>query len=164
MQVLIIRHAIAAPHGTPGFPDEERPLTPEGEEKFRAAARGLARILDRPDAILTSPLPRARRTAEIAARAWGKIEPENLPALAGGSFDEIDRALALRGAEETVALVGHEPHLSGLLARILRAGEAERLPMRKGGAALVDLPGRPAGGGTLVWFMPPRLLRKLGED
>ena len=67
MQLLIIRHAIAVPRGTPGIPDEDRPLTPEGEQKFREAAEGLAKLVDRPDALLTSPWLRAKQTAAIAA-------------------------------------------------------------------------------------------------
>ena len=51
MQVLIIRHAIAVPRGTPDIPDDERPLTRAGEKRFRSAARGLARIADRPDEV-----------------------------------------------------------------------------------------------------------------
>ena len=69
MRLLIIRHAAAVERGTPGLGDDDRPLTPKGKSRFRAAAKGLARIVARPDVLLTSPLPRARQTAEIAARA-----------------------------------------------------------------------------------------------
>jgi phosphohistidine phosphatase len=61
-----------------------------------------------------------------------------------------------------VAVVGHEPHLSDLLARLLGSRHDDRLAFKKGGAALVDVPGRLAGGGQLVWFLPPKVLRKLG--
>lgn len=161
MRLLIIRHAIAVPHGTPGIPDDERPLTPDGEKRFRRAARGLARIAKPPDALLTSPLPRARRTAEIAAKAWGGIAITDTPALAGGGFEEVTEALAAHSDRETVAIVGHEPQLSALLARLLGTPADDRLTFRKGGAALVDLPGPLDGGGRLVWYLPPRLLREL---
>src|SRR5712691_2564228 len=79
MRLLFIRHAIAVPRGTPGIPDDERPLTPDGEKRFRKAARGLARIAAPPEILLTSPLPRARKTAEIAAQAWGgKVRLRNV--------------------------------------------------------------------------------------
>ena len=68
----IVRHAIAVPHGTPEVPEDERPLTPRGEKRFRVAAKGLARICRRPDVLLSSPLVRARQTADIAAEAWGR--------------------------------------------------------------------------------------------
>jgi phosphohistidine phosphatase len=161
MQLLIIRHATAVERGAPGIPDEERPLTPEGEAKFREAAKGLARLVDRPDALLTSPLLRAKQTASIVAAAWGRIEEKETAALAGGSFEEQAAVLDLYPDDATVAVVGHEPHVSDLLARLLGSRHDDRLTFKKGGAALVDVPGRLAGGGQLAWFLPPKVLRKL---
>ena len=60
-----------------------------------------------------------------------------------------------------MAVVGHEPHVSDLLARLLGSRHDDRLTFKKGGAALVDVPGPLAGGGQLVWFLPPKVLRKL---
>ena len=164
MKLLLVRHAAAVPSGTPDVPDDERPLTPEGASKFRVAAKGLARIARRPDVLLTSPLPRARATAEIAARAFKRIEPTVEPALAHGSVDEIMTALGKRPPNATIALVGHEPTLSMILARLLGAADAERLAFKKGGAALVDLPDGPSAGGQLVWFLKPKVLRALAGD
>ena len=161
MRLLIIRHAAAVERGTPGIADDDRPLTPGGEKKFERAARGLAEAASRPDAILSSPLPRAWRTAEIAAAAFGKLTPQKAPALLGGGIDDLARALAGYGADATVAIVGHEPHLSGLLADLVGSGRAERLAFRKGGVALVDVPGRLQEGGSLVFFLTPKLLRAL---
>ena len=161
MRLLIIRHATAVPRGTPDMPDDERPLTKRGERRFRQAAEGLARLVKRPDSLLTSALPRARRTAEIAAKAWGKVEVEEEAALAGGSYNEIATALGRFPAEATVAIVGHEPDLSALLGRLLGSSHGERLTFKKGGAALVDVPGPLSDGGTLVWYLPPRLLRRV---
>jgi len=163
MRLVIVRHATAVPHGTPDVPEDERPLTPRGEKRFRAAARGLARICRRPDVLLTSPLVRARQTADIAAAAWGRIEPEEEAALAGGGFDRIAAALDQHAKKKLVAIVGHEPDLSGLLAGIVGTNASERLTFKKGGAALVDVPGRVAEGGALVWYLPPRILRELAE-
>jgi phosphohistidine phosphatase len=161
MRLLIIRHATAVPRGTPDMPDDERPLTKRGEKRFRAVAEGLARMVKRPDALLTSPLPRARRTAEIAAAAWGKIEVEEAVALAGGSYNELATALGRFPAESLVVIVGHEPDLSALLGRLLGSSRSERLTFKKGGAALLDIPGPLADGGSLVWYLPPRMLRRL---
>src|SRR6266850_5759996 len=93
MRLLIVRHAIAVPHGTPEVPEDERPLTPRGEKRFRAAARGLVRICRRPDVLLSSPLVRARQTADIAAEAWGEVEVRER---AGGRLVRADR----RGREQ----------------------------------------------------------------
>jgi phosphohistidine phosphatase len=163
MRLLIVRHATAVDHGTPGFADDERPLTPDGEKKFKKAARGLRRIVDRPNAILSSPLPRAFRTAEIAAAAWGKVPPQSTPALHGGSLDDLAEALRPFAGDTLVAIFGHEPHLSGVLCRLLGSEASSRFAFRKGGAALVDLPGDPREGGTLLFFAPPGLLRDLAD-
>ena len=161
MRLLIIRHATAVPSGTPGVAEDARPLTPRGRARFRVAARGLARIAHRPDVLLTSPLPRAHATAEIAARAFRRLEPVVEPALAHGSVAEVVAALARQPADALVAIVGHEPVESGLLARLLGAGDGGRLPFKKGGAALVDLPDGARGSGRLIWFLKPRILRTL---
>lgn len=161
MKLLLVRHGAAVPGGTPGVLDDERPLTPKGKAKFIVAAKGLARIARRPDVLLTSPLPRARATADIAARAFKRVEPTIEPALAHGSLDHIVAALGAQPADATVAIVGHEPTLSALLARLLDAQHGERLAFKKGGAALVDLPDGPAGQGVLLWFLQPKVLRAL---
>jgi phosphohistidine phosphatase len=162
MKLLLVRHAVAVPRGTPGIPDDERPLTPEGEAEFRVAARGLARIARRPDVLLTSPLPRARVTAELAARAFKRIEPRIEPALAHESVDGIVAALKAHPRGAMVALVGHEPVLSAVLARLLGCSQGERFAFEKGGAALVDLPDGPAATGRLIWFLQARVLKVVG--
>ena len=164
MRALLIRHATAVPRGTPGIPDDERKLTPKGKARFRVAAKGLARIASRPDVLLTSPLPRARQTAKIAARAFKRVEPTDEPALARGGVPAILRALEAHPAGATVALVGHEPTLSVLLAHLLGARDGDRFAFKKGGAALVDLPDGPAHPGRLLWFLRPRVLRALADS
>jgi phosphohistidine phosphatase len=163
MRLLIIRHAPAVPGGTPGIADDDRPLTPRGRARFTRAARGLARVVDRPDLLLTSPLPRARATAEIAARAFGRLEPTPEPSLAHGTPAAILARLARCPARATIAIVGHEPTLGALLARLLGAADGARLAFKKGGAALVELPDGPRGPGRLVWFVKPRILRTLAD-
>jgi phosphohistidine phosphatase len=159
MRLYLIRHASAVPSGTPGIPDDERPLTPRGEKRWKRAARGLARVLKRPDALLSSPLPRAWRTAEIAAAAWGRVDAQPTEALADGDLEAWSALLGTYGPEARVALVGHEPHLSSLLARLV-GGNAARMPFKKGGVAVVDVTVPLSGGGTLVAVLPPGLLRR----
>src|SRR5574341_104412 len=101
MRLLVIRHAIAVPRGTPGIADDDRPLTPRGRRRFQKAARGLARIAARPDVLLTSPLLRARSTAELAAKAWGRIKPTLEPTLAGDSLPELLATLSAHPADAT---------------------------------------------------------------
>ena len=164
MRLLIVRHAIAVPHGTPEVPEDERPLTPRGEKRFRVAAKGLARICRRPDVLLSSPLVRARQTADIAAAAWGKVEVTEADALAGGSFERIATAVEKYADQKLVAIFGHEPDVSMVVARLLGTSASERLTFKKGGAALLDVPAKMADGAALVWYVPPRVLRAVAGD
>ena len=164
MRLLIVRHAIAIPHGTPDVPEDQRPLTPRGEKRFRVAARGLARICRRPDVLLSSPLVRARQTADIAAEAWGDVEVTESDALAGGSFEKIASAVEKYADQKLVAIFGHEPDVSTVVARLLGTSDSERLTFKKGGAALLDVPASMADGGALIWYAPPRLLRAVAGD
>ena len=163
MELLIVRHAIAVEREA-GVDDARRPLTPEGRRRFREAAAGLARLYDPPDAVWTSPLTRARQTAQIAVRAWRKKRPRISPVLrieptlAQADPGAFLRALARRG-EKSIAVVGHEPHLSHLLARLIGVADAASVGFKKGGAALVEISA--SGSPRLVWFLPPRALRRL---
>lgn len=161
MQLLIVRHGIAVERGTPGIADDDRPLTPEGEKKFKRAARGIARVLDKPYAILTSPLPRAHRTAELLQAAFGGATLTATPALSEGSFQDLSALLKDYPKKALIAVVGHEPFLSALLGRLLGAKDGARVEFKKGGAALVELRGGLDDGATLSWFLPPKVLREI---
>jgi phosphohistidine phosphatase len=159
MHLLIVRHALAVPRGTSDVADDDRPLSEDGRKKFRRVARGMTRMVRRPDALLSSPHLRAWQTAELLAAAWRGIAPEPEGALATGDFAGLEARLALFGPEQCVAIVGHEPHLSGLLAHMVDARAPERFAFRKGGAAMVELRGALSEGGTLHWFARPRMFR-----
>ena len=161
MHLLLIRHASAVARGTPGIQEADRPLTAEGARRFRKASKGLARILARPDVLLSSPLPRARQTAEIVAQAFGALAPIDAPELVDGRFESVMRLVSTQRGAELVALVGHEPWLSASLARLVGADDAGGFALRKGGAALLELGGTARAGATLIWLMPPRVLRQL---
>jgi phosphohistidine phosphatase len=103
VRLFIVRHAEAAS----GRPDELRPLTPVGREQAREVGKQLAAGGIRPDAILTSPLLRARETGAEIGRAVG-VESEPDERLApGAEADDLRAAVAGRG--ETVVVVGHQP-------------------------------------------------------
>jgi phosphohistidine phosphatase len=112
VQLLIVRHAEAAS----GEPDELRPLTPDGRATARALGEQLARDGIQPDAILTSPLLRARETAEELARPAG-LEPEPDDRLAPGATAESVRA-AVEEHGDTVVVVGHQPDCSRIAAAL----------------------------------------------
>jgi phosphohistidine phosphatase len=158
MQLWVVRHAIAAP-AQPGQGDAERPLTAEGRAAFLPMAKSLASRPIRPNAVLASPFVRARQTAELLGATLGcPTSPCEL--LAEPPSAEL---LALLGAQD-VALVGHEPWVSQLVAWLVfgRKELGERLPFERGAVAGLD--GRPVPGGmTLRWFLAPDDLRPSGS-
>jgi phosphohistidine phosphatase len=161
--IYILRHGIAVPHGTAGIPDSQRPLTPKGEARMKEVARGLDRLKLDLQRIVTSPLPRARRTAEIVAR---ELELDDLleesDALSAGAPPRAIRDWLATRSEERIMLVGHNPDFTDLVGLLLGLC-ASTLPfeLKKGGiAALV---GNPAGGFELDWFATPGLIRKLTD-
>jgi len=162
MRLLIVRHAAAVERGEGGFADDDRPLTPEGERKFKEAAKGAAKLFDEPAMILTSPLPRALRTAEILRDAFGAGVPlKPTTALSYGTFDELEGLVTSYPKDSLVAIVGHEPTLSELLARLVGASEAGPFGFKKGGMALVALKKGLQPGAALEHFLPPKALREL---
>jgi phosphohistidine phosphatase len=121
VQLVIVRHAEAAS----GEPDELRQLTSEGREAARALGQRLARDGVRPDAVLTSPLLRARETAQELARPAG-LEAEADERLGPGATAERVRAAAA-GRGETVLVVGHQPDC-GRIAAALTGGPEPAFP------------------------------------
>ena len=149
MRLLVIRHAHAALQ-TPQLQDADRPLTAEGERRFRAAARGLAQRVT-PDVLLSSPLLRARQTAAIASAAWGGLAATPERALASGGVDGILGMLENQPPDATVAIIGHEPTVSMLVAQLTGAAAVEAVAFEPGSAALLDVDSLRARSARLVW-------------
>ena len=130
MRLLLIRHADALP----GDPDELRPLSAGGRAAARELGARLAADGIRPDAILTSPLLRARETGDALASALG-CRAESTEALApGATTDGLKAAAAGRG--EMVIAVGHAPDCGQIAAEL---GNGEAPPFPPGGTAELQL-------------------------
>ncbi len=131
VRLVIVRHAEAAS----GEPDELRPLTAAGRDTARVLGKRLADEGLVPDAVLTSPLLRARETAQELARPAG-LDPEPDERRAPGAT-----AVAVRVAAEergqTVIVVGHQPDCSRIAAA-LGGGEEPAFP--PGGMLALELP------------------------
>jgi len=127
VRLFLVRHAEAAP----GEPDDLRPLTAGGRTAARALGESLARR--QPDAVLSSPLLRARETAEQIARAAG-LEPEADERLAPGATVDGVRA-AVDGKGDTVVVVGHQPDCTGILLDLT----GREIPFAPGAVVAVDL-------------------------
>ncbi len=127
MRLLIVRHAEAAP----GDPDELRPLTPRGREQARALGERLRADGLVPDAILTSPLLRARETAAAFELGTPKIDERLAP---GASPDDVREAA--RGRGETVLVVAHQPDCGRAAAALAGTPEPAFPPC---GLAVIEL-------------------------
>jgi len=160
MRLILFRHGIAVDRADPTCPpDPDRPLTAKGVRRTAAAAAGLARLEEPPDVVLTSPYLRARQTAEIATRLTGGPAPRVTSALEPGAPPSGVLELAHDIGASTVLCAGHAPNLDEVLAAALdRPGAFTQL--KKAGAAAVEV--GPAGG-VLLWMLPPRVLRALGD-
>jgi phosphohistidine phosphatase len=161
-ELYIVRHAIAAVRGEDWPDDDKRPLTERGVGRFKEEVAGLKKLSVGIDEIFTSPLVRARQTAELlAAGIPGKPSVKVLDALAPGHTPTSVMAQLARAARRRrIALVGHEPGLGELAAHLIGAGRA--LTFKKGGVCRIDIESlssrRP---GSLSWFVTPKLLRGL---
>ncbi|HET7869408.1 MAG TPA: histidine phosphatase family protein [Actinomycetota bacterium] len=165
MDLYLVRHAVAFSRDPTRWPDDgERPLTPKGEARFRKAARGVRRIVTSVDVVLSSPFPRAWRTAELLEEEAGWPAPKPEPVLeAGRSPAEGMEVIEPHLDVASLALVGHEPYLSEL-ASILLTGSPTFLTMgmKKGGMAHLWLEdGLRRGTASLRWLVTPKALRAL---
>lgn len=159
-----MRHALALPpEGEGEEADDQRPLAPKGVRRFRKVVRGLKALGVELTFLLTSPKRRALETAELLA---GLLEGESrvTPHLAEPPGPALLEEIPQEGR---VALVGHEPYLSQLLAWLLFGdflgdqappGAGERFLLKKGGVAWLEGTPRP-GGMVLRALLPPRVFR-----
>ena len=163
IELYLVRHGVAAERG-PKYPDDRlRPLTPAGVKRFAAAVPGLLELDGVIDFVLTSPLVRARDTATLLA-AGLKPKPAMMAieALApGGRHQAVIEAIKTHAKRHRrLALVGHEPDLGELAARLL--GARGIVQFKKGAICAIDVDGAtPGGPGTLRWLLTPRALRAL---
>ncbi len=166
MELLIVRHA-AAVDPVPGaeLEDAARPLTPKGKRQMRRIVDGIATIVDDIQAIGHSPLVRAERTADILASAYNGVSQHEVKGLApSGDRDDVLSWMQEQGENDTLAVVGHEPHLGLLASWLLAAPFNHFMEFSKGGACLLNWQDYPtAGNAWLQWALTPGQLRKLGK-
>ena len=110
MRLFLVRHAEAAP----GEPDALRTLTPHGKQQARELGRRFVRKGIEPDAIFSSPLLRARETADGIAAAVGLATEPDERLAPGATADDVRAVVAGRG--ETVVVVGHQPDCGQICA------------------------------------------------
>jgi phosphohistidine phosphatase len=166
MNLYLMRHGIAVAGDQPGMEsDSERPLTPKGVKRMRRAARGLRRLGISFDTILTSPLVRARQTAEIVAETLGlEGQLEEISELAPeSSVDRLISGLAGFHDKEHLLLVGHNPLLIRVFSFFISGKDNLEIELKKGGLCCIETDGLPPSPpATLHWFLTPKQLRRLG--
>jgi phosphohistidine phosphatase len=159
MIVKIDMHLYFLRHGEADWPeweksDDERPLTKRGKKEMHEVAKFLARIKAKPSLIVSSPLPRASQTAEIAAEHL-KLKYRTDKLLAPGFGLNHLKRLFEKYPEKSLMIVGHEPSFTETISALTGAS----LKLSKAGLALVDVD-LPSRKGKLLWLFPPRLAKK----
>jgi phosphohistidine phosphatase len=166
MNVYLVRHGIAVeswgPHGS--VRDEDRRLSDEGRKKTREVARGLRLVIgDEALRIVSSPLVRARETAEIFAEEFGVETPVELLAdlVPGGDADAVAEWLELQ-VPGPVMLVGHMPSIADVASCLASSGDGVGLVFKKAAVMRVCFEARAGRGkGCIEWFLPPGFLRRV---
>jgi phosphohistidine phosphatase len=163
MNLYVVRHAIAAERGTPGFEDDsQRPVTDQGRQKMIGITRGLKQLKPDLQAIVSSPYVRARETAEILAEGLDfKVGAIEFSDALRPMVDPAELLKEIRSKHQAanLAVVGHEPHLSSLISFLLMGNIDMSVNLKKGGVCLVTLVLSPRGSAaTLEWLMTPRQL------
>jgi phosphohistidine phosphatase len=166
MNVFLLRHGEAISRGTPGYEtDRERPLTPKGKRDIRRIARGMRSLGLVFDAVVSSPYPRSKETADIVAKAVGDraeiavsehLAPDGDPS---AMLKELEK---YHQEKRNVLLVGHEPYLSGLISLLVAGDLSLNLGLRKGALCKVSVE-HPTQDhtGTLRWLLTPKQLISL---
>jgi phosphohistidine phosphatase len=166
VEIILFRHGIAVDHEHWKGSDNDRPLSEEGRDRTKQAAQGLGRLKLEPDHVYSSPLLRARQTAEVIKEEMSlksKIEvlEELLP---DAPPDALLARLAHLPAQAVVLCAGHEPHLSTTIGVMISGKTTARVEMKKAAAGCVGFTGSPKpGGGILNWLLAPKILRLLGR-
>jgi phosphohistidine phosphatase len=169
MNLYLMRHGIALPQDDPAIArDGERPLSRKGIKRMRKAAKGVRRLEIPFDALLTSPLLRARQTAEIVASTLGMEDHlEEISGLAPEStVEHLMFGLTRYQDRKHLLLVGHEPLLSDSLAYLLSGRQSARLDidLKKASLCRIEIDALPnPSPGKLHWLLSPKQLRALGE-
>jgi phosphohistidine phosphatase len=166
MDIYLLRHAIAAPLDEDNhFEDAERALTPAGSKKMHDASLGLKELNPGFELVASSPMVRARETAEIVAEVlkfkdriqlWEELAP-------GAPMEAILRRLQDLQDNASALLVGHQPDLGSLASYLIYGSDQISLALKKGGLCRIEVTElSPQSRGNLLWMLPPKILRMIG--
>lgn len=140
-ELFIIRHGFAGQSLEDRAMDEERPLKKKGKEQIKGVAKGLKELNLCFDVVITSPLLRAKETAEIINSYCGDSKKviENDLLRPGGSFSNLIKFLNKHKKYKKVAIVGHEPFLSSFASYCLTKNKNSVIELKKGGVLMLEV-------------------------
>ncbi len=166
MNLYIVRHAIAA-NESPEGDDSQRPLTDQGRRKMYRISKALKDLGESLDVILTSPYLRATPTARLLAKNLGvpkdRILVTDTLSPAGEVFDLVKLIGEKCQGMESIALVGHEPYLSRLIALLISGDPSLAITLKKGGVCRLAIEAlQPSRCATLEWLLTPAQLVGIG--
>lgn len=158
MRLFFLRHGLAN-HPYWNRPDFERPLTDQGKEKMVRTANTITKLNLELELVLSSPLIRARQTAEILVENLDHPVSLELDERLSPGFDIDSLNEILKGYRElqSLMLVGHEPDFSEVIADVIGGGQ---IVVKKGSLARVDLYRTHPPQGELVWMIPPKVFAR----
>jgi len=150
-----------------GKDDFDRPLTPAGRKQMKAVSRGLRQAIPKIDILATSPLVRARQTAEFVFAAY-RDRPEFVELdILSGEHPAAKLAhwlKSLNKSDGVVACVGHEPDLSHYAGYFIAGVQEEILEMKKGGVCMIEFERQIGmGKGKLLSLWSPKDLRRMAR-
>lgn len=164
MKLYLVRHGIAVDRLSGNIrTDFDRPLTPEGIDETEEVAEALKRLGVKPDLLVSSPLVRARQTAEIFGKKLDCREPIQISNSLQPSGDTTDlyKDLAKTKANE-IMFFGHEPDIGELALRLIHAGNHSTLPFKKAGVCRIDVTQLPTSApGTMKWMITPKIAKAI---
>jgi phosphohistidine phosphatase len=166
MELFVLRHGEAGKTIPSGSSDSKRSLTVAGEKELITISRALRKIGVRFDVILTSPLKRARQTANIVAKEFKaqnkirqlrELSPE-------GNKKALYQSLSSFNEGTSILLVGHNLYLSEMVSEIVTDDKSLRLDLKKGSIVRIRvIPAAPKLKGELRWLITPRISRLISK-
>ena len=164
MNLFLLRHGVAVERDEFDYAsDAARPLTPKGKKQLRHVAAAFRKLELNFDLVLSSPLVRARQTAEIVA-AELKLQKRLVFAdelkPGGDAIKLVQKITGLKKAPENVLLVGHEPDFSELISLFVTGHTGDDFALKKGGLAKLEIQKLRAGKcATLAWLLTPAQMK-----
>jgi len=167
VELYVLRHGEAGKRIPSGSKDSERSLTIAGLEEVQEVAHAIFELDINFDFVATSPLKRARQTADAVAKVlkvkkgsmeeWNELKPE-------GRRPDLYRKLSQFKPESSVLVVGHEPYLSTMVSEIAFGSGAGGIVLKKAGLAKLTVTSfQPKIKGELRWLLTPKHLKKVSK-